>query len=143
MIQRIQSVWLLLAAACGFAMSKVPVFEATLSTNISQKLLATESLLLYAVVVGASCLSVIIIFLFKNRPLQFKLTIVTIILAIIAIALEVWKVEDYKSVNVAAITKGTYQWGGLLPIAMAGLLIVAARAIYKDEKLVKSLDRLR
>ena len=143
MIQRIQSVWLLLAAACGFAMSKVPVFEATLSTNISQKLLATESLLLYAVVVGTSCLSVIIIFLFKNRPLQFKLTIVTIILAIIAIALEVWKVEDYKSVNAAAITKGTYQWGGLLPIAMAGLLIVAARAIYKDEKLVKSLDRLR
>ena len=143
MIQRIQSLWLLLAAACGFGMSKVPVFEATLSSNMVYNLLATESLLLFAVIVGAACLSTICIFLFKNRPLQFKLVIVSIMLAIAAIALEVWKVEDYKSTNAASITKGTYYWGGLLPIIMIALLIVAARAIYKDEKLVKSLDRLR
>jgi len=58
------------------------------------------------------------------------------------IALEVWKVESYKS-STATITKGTYQWGGLLPVAIIIFLILAARGIYKDEKLVKSLDRLR
>jgi hypothetical protein len=143
MIQRIQSVWLLLAAACGFAMSKIPVFEATLSTNVVYNLLATESLLLFAIIMGVACVAVICIFLFKNRPLQFKLVIVSIVLSIAAIAIEVWKVEDYKSINASSITRGTYYWGGLLPIIMIGLLIAAARAIYKDEKLVKSLDRLR
>lgn len=141
MIQRKQTIWLLLAAVCGFAMARVPIFEALLSTNVTQQVMASDSLLLFAVIIGIACLSLISIVLFKNRALQFKLVIIAIILSVAAVALQVWKVEGYKSS--VTITKGTYEWGGLLPIAMIIFLVLAARGIYKDEKLVKSLDRLR
>ena len=142
MIQRKQTIWLLLAALCGFAMAKVPIFEATLSTNVIQQVMASDSLLLFALITGIAILAIICIFLFKNRTLQFKLVIITIILALAGIALQVWKVEGYKTAT-TNISKGTYQVGGLLPVAMVIFLILAARGIYKDEKLVKSLDRLR
>jgi peptidoglycan/LPS O-acetylase OafA/YrhL len=141
MLQRIQTIWLLLAAACGFSMYKVSIFEATLANNVIYKLSATESLLLFAVLMSVACLSLIAIFLFKNRPLQSKIVIISILLSIGAIALEVWQIQNYKSAN--PITKGTYEFGGLLPIVITIFLILAARGIRKDEKLVKSLDRLR
>jgi len=142
MIQRIQSIWLLLAAICGFLVTEAPVFKVTLANNVQRSIMATDSLLLFAVIIGVSCLCAIGIFLFKKRPTQFRLCIISIILTIAAIALEVKNVEDYKAAT-PGILKGTYQLGALLPILMIIFLIMAARAIYKDQKLVKSLDRLR
>lgn len=141
MLRRIQSVWLLLAAACGFVMAQLPVFEAVLPSGVVQKINPAGSLLLFAIIIGIACLATVLIFLYKNRSLQFKLSVAAIVLAVLAIIIQVMQVEDYKTANV--ITKGTYQWGALLPIAMVVFLFLAARAIYKDEKLIKSLDRLR
>jgi len=142
MIQRIQSVWLLLAAICGFLATKAPIFSGTLANNSAIDLVAANSLLLFAVLVGIACLCCIAIFLFKNRPIQIRLCMVNIILAIGAIALEVKNVEDFKT-GPPAIAKGAYQLGALLPILIIIFLIMAIRGIYKDQKLVKSLDRLR
>ena len=141
MIQRIQTLWLLLAAACGFAMTKVPMFAANLSNNLLRELIATESLLLFALVIGLSCLALVCIFLFKKRPLQFRLAVTGIILSLGTIALEVYTINDFKASN--AMISGTYQWGALFPILMAFFFFLAARGIRKDQKLVKSLDRLR
>ena len=142
MIQRMQSVWLLLAAVCGFMTTEAAIFKATLANNTPGTVMASNSLLLFALLIGIACLAIIGIFFFKKRPTQFKLCIIGIILAIVAVALEVKDVEDYKSVN-PALVKGTYQLGALLPLLMIIFLILAARGIYKDQKLVKSLDRLR
>ena len=90
---------------------------------------------------GTALLAAVCIFLFKNRNLQFKLSIIGVILSIALIALEVWHIEGFKKTNVLA--KGSYYWGALLPILMAILFVMAARGIYKDERLVKSLNRLR
>ncbi len=141
MIQRIQSVWLALAAICGFAMAKVPLFSATLTDLSKRSILATESLLAFALIVGVAAMSVVAIFLFKNRPTQYKLAITGALLSITVIGLQVYYIEGFKKAN--PIQQGTYQWGGLLPIAMVILLFMAAGAIRKDEKLIKSLDRLR
>lgn len=141
MIQRVQSIWLLLAAVCGFALTQIPLFIGRLANNVTKKVIATESLLLFALSMGVACLALICIFLFKNRPLQFKLSVIGIILSIIVIGLEVWQIENFKTAN--TLFKGSYYWGGLLPIAMTIFFILATRAIYKDERLVKSLDRLR
>ncbi len=142
MIQRMQSVWLLLAAVCGFMTTEAAIFKAMLANNTQGTVMASNSLLLFALLIGISCLAVIGIFFFKKRPTQFKLSIIGIILAIVAVALEVKNVEDYKSAN-PTLVKGTYQFGALLPLLMIIFLILAARGIYKDQKLVKSLDRLR
>jgi hypothetical protein len=53
----------------------------------------------------------------------------------------VWQISRFQADN--SILKGSYYWGGLLPIAVMVCFILAASAIRKDEKLVKSLDRLR
>jgi hypothetical protein len=141
MIQRIQSVWLLLAAVCGIALTRVPLFIGTLADNLVKLVMATESLLLFALSICLAALALACIFLYKKRTLQFKLSVVGIIASIALIGLEVWHIENFKTAN--ALVKGSYYWGGLFPIAMVIFFTLASRGIYKDERLVKSLDRLR
>ena len=143
MIQRIQSVWLLLAAIFGFLLTQVPLFIVKLNTNVERRILATESLLLFSIGIGIACLAAACIFLFRNRPLQFPLSIFGAIASAVLVGLEVWQIEKYRAQYAGTMTSSSYYWGGLLPIAMSICFIYAARSIYKDEKLVKSQDRLR
>jgi hypothetical protein len=141
MIQRIQTVYLAFAAICGFLMVKAPLFKATLSDLSVRTFLASESLIVFALVAAVAILSIVAIFLFRNRPTQYKLALVGALLAAVVIGLEVWAIDVFKKNN--QITAGSYEWGGLLPIAMMVLLFLASSAINSDEKKVKSLDRLR
>lgn len=141
MVQRLQSVWLLLAAVCGIALTKIPLFIGTLSNNQIKLVLATESLLLFALSICLAALALFCIFLYKKRPLQFKLSVLGVIVSILLVGLEVLHIEGFKTANL--LVKGSYYWGGLFPIAMVIFYFLAARGIYKDERLVKSLDRLR
>jgi len=141
MIQRIQTLWLALAAICGFLMVKAPLFSATLPDQTKRSFLASESLLGFALVIGVACMAVVAIFLFKNRTTQYKLALTGALLSAVVIGLQVWAVDAFKKDN--TILSGTYQWGGLLPIAMMIFLFLASGGIRKDEKMVKSLDRLR
>jgi hypothetical protein len=141
MIQRIQSVWLLLAALSGFLMTQLPLFIGKSANDVVKKVIATESLLLFALSIGIACLALACIFLYKKRSLQLRLTVIGIIASIGMIGLEVWYIENFKAAN--PLVRSSYYWGGLLPIAMTVFFVLAAKGIYKDEKLVKSLDRLR
>jgi hypothetical protein len=141
MIQRKQTIWLLLAAIAGFLITQVPLYVASLSGEIMKKFMATESLLLFAVAVLSALLGFITIFLFKNRSLQMKLSFLGLLTSIGFIALQIWKIDEFRATN--APLKGSYYWGALLPIVMAFFFFLAIRNIRKDEKLVKSLDRLR
>jgi len=141
MIQRKQTIWLLLAAVTGFLTTRVPLYAGTLAGETVRKFTATESLLLFAVAIIGALLGLIAVFLFKNRPLQMKLSVLGVFVSVGFIALEVWQIGEFGRSN--ALLKGTYYWGALLPIAMAVFFILAAINIRKDEKLVKSLDRLR
>ncbi|GAO44912.1 DUF4293 domain-containing protein [Flavihumibacter petaseus] len=141
MIQRIQTVWLALAAVCGFLMARVPLFSATLADKSIRSYLASESLLSFALIIGVACLATVAIFLYKKRPTQYNMAIIGALLSIVVIGLQVYAVEGFK--KSVPLMQGTYKWGGLLPIAMVIFLFLAARGIRKDEKLIKSLDRLR
>jgi len=141
MIQRRQTIWLLLAAIFAFLYTQVPLYESTNAAAQPLKFVATESLLLFAVSIAIGLIAVTAIFLFKNRKTQFKLTMLGLLASIALIVLEVWQIGTFQTNN--AITKASYSWGSLLPIAMVVLFIMAASGIRKDDKLVKSLDRLR
>jgi hypothetical protein len=141
MIQRIQSVWLLLAAICAFITYTLILYSGTLADG-SQVLFALgDHFLLVALIIALGILCLITIFVFKNRKLQLKLTIFAIVLALGYLALQYFSIEQFKKDN--AIVTGSYQVAALLPILILIFLIMAARGINKDEKLVKSLDRLR
>ncbi|GEO10359.1 DUF4293 domain-containing protein [Segetibacter aerophilus] len=141
MIQRVQTIWLALAAGSGFLTTEVPIYAENFAGVVSREYTVTESLLLFANDIIAAVLAVIAIFLFKNRSTQMKFTGLGIVASIILIALEVWKISEFEEANGAV--KGTYYWGALLPIAMTIFFVLAAINIRKDNKLVKSLDRLR
>jgi hypothetical protein len=141
MIQRVQTIWLLLAAVAGFLTTQVPLYAGTTAAEINKKYIATDSLLLFAVAIIASLLAVIAIFLYKNRATQMKFTALGIVVSVALIALEVWQVGSFE--RLSGISKGTYYWGALLPIAMAIFFLLAAINIRKDNKLIKSLDRFR
>ncbi|MCW3079639.1 DUF4293 family protein [Segetibacter sp.] len=141
MIQRVQTIWLFLAAGSGFLTTEVPIYAETLAGDVAKRYTVTESLLLFANNIIAALLALIAIFLFKNRSTQMKFTGLGIFASVLLIALEVLKISELEEAN--GVIQGTYYWGALLPIAMTIFFILAAINIRKDNKLVKSLDRLR
>ena len=146
MIQRIQSLYLLLAAGAGIATWFLDLFKATLNDNTVSYFNAQSSYLVFVVYMLIVALALFCIFLFKNRKLQFRLTVLNIFLAIGAIALQYFKVQDFANslqANGKLISSSSYLPGAFLPVLILIFLILAARGIYKDEKLIKSLDRLR
>ncbi len=141
MIQRIQSIWLLLAAICAFVTYPLVLYVGKLADGSQRQFLLGDHFILMMFIIALGLLSLICIFLFKNRKLQFRLTILAIVLGIAYIFLQYVMIEQFKKDS--AIQTGSYQVAALFPIVMIFFLILAARGIYKDEKLVKSLDRLR
>jgi len=95
MIQRIQTVWLFLAAIAGFLTTQVPLYVGALAGNVVKKYFATESLLIFAVAVMGALFSLIAIFLFRNRKAQMNWTILGIIVSIALVALEVWQIGEF------------------------------------------------
>ena len=141
MIQRIQSIWLLLVAVCVFGSYALPLYQGHLQDNSVKSFFIPDSFLLFALVFGLGLLAIICIFLFRKRRLQFRLTIFGLLFSVLAIIFEYIKSADFKAAY--NFKSGSYYLGALIPFAMAFFFIMAARGIYKDEKLVKSMDKLR
>ncbi len=136
MIQRIQSLWLLLASACAFASFKFPYYSGTNAKGLSPyELNATENFLLLFTTAIVGGLALFTIFLFKKRTLQLRLCVLGILLEAILIFLYYREVKTF--------TLGTYSLTAILHSMIVLAFVLAARAINKDEKLVKDSDRLR
>ena len=117
------------------------MYAGTLAGEAIKKRYAAESLLLLAVAIIAALSALIAVFLFKNRSIQIKLTICGILASVAFIALEVEQAQAFEKSS--GILKVSYLSGALLPVAMIVFFILAAVNIRKDNKLVKSLNRLR
>ncbi len=96
--------------------------------------------MLYTFLLGlTTMLSVISIISFKKRQNQFVLNRLNIILNLILLGLFV-----YRSLNLSGGTEVSEKGIGMfMPIVAIVLLVLANKAIKKDEDLVKSVDRLR
>ena len=141
MIQRKQTLWLLIAAIAAFFLTRLPLYKGVMPGDVVKYFTATENLLLFATTAIAGLLGFAAIFLFKNRKLQLKLAVFGLLASIGLIALEVWQIDAFKANDITMT--GTYYWGALLPIAMTMFFFLAISGIKKDEKLIKSLERFR
>jgi membrane protein implicated in regulation of membrane protease activity len=136
MIQRIQSLYLL----GSFIVSGILAFVFPLWKDENGLNFYTTSSIPMTILFGLSALlSVISIFLYKKRQHQFVLGRLNIILNVILLGLCL-----FYSLNLSGETSVSEKGIGLLfPIISIVLLALANKAIKKDEKLVKSVDRLR
>jgi hypothetical protein len=136
MIQRIQTIYLLIAA--GISAGLIFVFFLW-TTKDNAQLFAKDELQYFAMFLGSAALSLISIFMFKNRKFQFVLGRLNIVLNFILLGFFV-----YQSLNVSGEANVSEKGIGiLLPIFSIVFLVLANKAIKKDEDLVKSIDRLR
>ena len=138
MIQRIQSIWLLLASACAFISLKVPFYSGTNKAGItSYKLLGTENFYLMLLTIAVGVIALISIFLYSNRKLQLRLCVLDIILEGLLIFLY------YKETTTFVAGSGTFSLTSILQVLVLISLFLGVRGISNDNKIIKESNRLR
>lgn len=157
MIQRIQTIWLLLASALIIALFLFPYFQFATNEGLAQvlkvsglyghengivsQLEANWAMLILTVVLAV--LPLYTVLQFKNRKLQLNLILVEIVGVL---GLGVWfyfsGMNALSTLNQSSSLANFGVGFFLLPLVLL-FLILARTAIQKDEKLIKSVDRLR
>ena len=136
MLQRIQTVYMEVSA---LAMGALPFVFSLWTTNEKKEIFFTASLLYIVLFVLSAVLAVFSIINFKKRQHQFVLNRLNMIFNFILLGFFV-----YRSLNLSGETMVSEKGIGMfLPAISIVLLVLANKAIKKDEDLVKSVDRLR
>lgn len=152
MIQRIQSIWLLLATITIACLLFIPIISTTVGgidyhfiTNGIYQQVGTEtkqvvdSLPLF---IGTTVLALVCfanIFNFRNRTLQKRIAYLTVVLIL---GLSGWG-YTYATKIPGGLANVDYSAGVAFPLLAMLFCLLAVRGINNDEKLLKSADRLR
>jgi hypothetical protein len=136
MIQRVQSVYLVITAI----LTGVLPFFFNLWIDVDGEAVYSSNELLISITFYASAVLAIWSMLsFKNRKTQFVINRLNMILNVFLLGFFV-----YRSLNLSGeISVSEKGIGMLIPVFSIVFLVLANRAIKKDEDLVKSVDRLR
>ena len=144
MIQRIQSIFMLISAICAGLLLKLPF--ATSEANITNHILynngsldLSDNIILMVLVALATIIAFISIFLFKNRKFQVSSNYIGILFILGALGTAGWLYWS-NSPESGNIRLGM---GFLMPIMYLVFSLLAIHFIKKDDNLVKSMDRLR
>ncbi len=115
--------------------------------NLNEKQVELMGLWYLAAFVGIACsLSVVTIFLYKKRNLQItmcKLNLLLYLGVIFTVFYSGEKVLEFLEINLGLEGELHYKLGAILPIVSVILVLLASRAIKKDDELVRSADRIR
>jgi hypothetical protein len=137
MLQRIQTIYLILAfVVTGVLPFIIPLWK--MSDGKEYLFMQNQ---VYVILLGLSTtLTLLSIISYKKRQNQFVIGRLNIILNLILLGLFVYRSLNLSGETLAVSEKGI---GMFLPIVAIVLLVLANKAIKKDEDLVKSVDRLR
>ncbi len=138
MLQRIQSIWLLLAGLCAFASLKMPFYVGTSKDLIpSSELNGTTNFYLMALTIAIGIIALICIFMYNNRKLQLRLAVLGLVMEAGLIFLYYSYVKQFVSGT------GTYALTALLQGCVILFFFLAAKGISRDSKIIKESNRLR
>jgi RsiW-degrading membrane proteinase PrsW (M82 family) len=155
MLQRVQTVWLFFATAAIFSLFLFPYIQ-VLDANgtakalkvtgvyqdINGQVVQTEPFLVLTIAtVILGLLPFVIIFFYRNRKKQINISYLTIV-AILGFSFLLVQTAKQVLGNIT-LQIGNYGIGVILPSLAILFIILALRGIRKDEKLVRSVDRLR
>lgn len=138
MIQRRQTLWLLLAtitAILSFLFPFVTGKEAIKNMQADKVIDAASDFFLLILTGGSIILSTVTIFLFKERKIQIRLCLLGLLVSVVIIVRYIMLMNK--------LTNTTLALYAVLPFIFLASYFLAFRDIRKDEKLVKSLDKLR
>ena len=139
MIQRIQTLWLALTSIAALLTLKYSVFSGNITDGAKvvtwKELTAVNNFFILFLSVAITVIAAIAIFLYKNRKLQLRLTILGLVMSLITLALYFNETKKF--------TQGNYDLTALVALSIPVFLVLSIRGIYKDEKLIQSTDRLR
>ena len=153
MIQRVQSVFLLIAVVLSALMLTGTIIEmkdvfgnfyslsfSSVTVSINGKEQVQKLWPLAAILVSVPAASLISIFLYKNRSLQMKFTMASLMLS-----LGSFFVAGFYLIMLSKKIEMSYIWHlkAVIPFVTAILCWLANRAIRKDDEKVRSLDRIR
>lgn len=159
MIQRIQSVFLLVVVVLSALLFVFPVADyysdtatlklmltgvesyvpkgASLQTAVLSSYLVYFNILVNVAMAGIAAYT---IFQYKRRPLQIKMVRIALLMDIVLLVI-LFVITDFLKKKLQVTPD--YGVGILFPLISVVFLLLAQRAILKDERLVKSSDRLR
>lgn len=150
MIQRIQSIWLLVAALLGgcvfiLNMLSYSYIDPSTSSEVTKGVKLLEySYLLALLAMVLIALPLVAIFMFKNRKRQVNMALLAIVLNIGFVAFHITFIKDnYLNTLKIPAQSTSYGIASFIPVAVIVFLAMAISNIRKDEKLVRSADRLR
>ncbi|MGB3142582.1 MAG: DUF4293 domain-containing protein [Maribacter sp.] len=136
MIQRVQSVYLVITAILA---GVLPFFFNLWIDVDGQAVYSNNELLISITFYASAVLAIWSMLCFKNRKTQFVINRLNMILNVFLLGFFV-----YRSLNLSGeISVSEKGIGMLIPVFSIVFLVLANRAIKKDEDLVKSVDRLR
>ncbi|MFT4094403.1 MAG: DUF4293 domain-containing protein [Niabella sp.] len=140
MIQRKQTLWLLLSTISSALTFKFPFFTGTVLPNTKgvtgPDLSAVDNIFLILLTVVTLALALVAIFLFKDRKRQVQLTILGLLCAVGLIALYFLYVKNFAPGGHLTLT-------ALLTLFIVIGFFFAMKGIRKDQKLIRDLNRLR
>jgi len=144
MIQRIQTVYLLLSVTATVALFFFPVWtNSTVTEQVSIGSVGAGTHIFLMLFGGITTLiQVITIFLFNQRKRQITFCRISILLNVLFLVLAFVLINQEKS-NSSGFSIQDLRVGAVLPVLSVILLSLAIRNIRKDEALVRSMDRLR
>ena len=136
MIQRVQSLWLLLASAAVLLSLKTSFYSGSLiADNTYHSIMGIDCYGVMILTVALVTALFVNIFLFKHRMLQFRICLFALLAECLLIFLYFNQIKNY--------SKGNFSLWCALHVFILLFIILAARGIYKDEKLIKDSNRLR
>lgn len=161
MIQRKQTLFMLLLASVAILMITLDMnlLSGKLKTgseeaykfevNVRKSIVLTEPVtdisgtsISYALIISA-LISLVSIFLFKNLPLQLRLTAFNFLFIALAIFYIVYKAYQMNSTDGITVSDFKVKAAAAMPLLMIIFNFLALRGIRKDIELLASADRLR
>ena len=156
MIQRIQSVFLLVAAIVTIILLFISIGDiytaeaqytfTCFNVHLPNGQVVMSTIYIALILILSACISIYAIFKYKDRMKQTRVVSINMLVFLIAIMLMIWVFPDFLFQRKGLMQEGDifrFNYWIMIFVIPPVCMFLANRFIRKDEQLVRSADRLR
>jgi len=156
MIQRIQSVFLLVAAIVTIILLFISIGDiytaeaqytfTCFNVHLPNGQVVMSTIYIALILILSACISIYAIFKYKDRMKQTRIVSINMLVFLIAIMLMIWVFPDFLFQRKGLMQEGDifrFNYWIMIFVIPPVCMFLANRFIRKDEQLVRSADRLR